>query len=113
MRIIYDNIQQVYGVQMEPSETITIINTDDIVEARKEFVSRMTWMFNQAICKQLKYDSIEYEEAFTNKTCASEEDHEWVCCGMSTAGSNYVCKKCYAHKTVPYTSSSSNYYKGE
>ena len=43
------------------------------------------------------------EVALTNKTCESEEDHEWECCGMSTAGSNYVCKKCYTHKFVPVT----------
>ena len=39
----------------------------------------------------------------TNKPCVSEEDHEWECCGMSTGGSEYVCKKCYSHKTVPYS----------
>ena len=38
----------------------------------------------------------------TNKTCQSESDHEWECVGMSTAGSNYICRKCYARKTVPY-----------
>ena len=38
-----------------------------------------------------------------NKTCQSEEDHEWECCGISTADSDYRCRKCYAHKTVPYT----------
>lgn len=35
-------------------------------------------------------------------------DHEWECCGMSTVGSDYVCKKCRAHKFEPYTSSSSS-----
>lgn len=38
----------------------------------------------------------------TNKTCQSESDHEWECVGMSTAGSNYICRKCLARKTVPY-----------
>lgn len=38
----------------------------------------------------------------TNKPCVSEEDHEWECCGISTIGSDYICKKCYARKTVPY-----------
>ena len=33
-------------------------------------------------------------------------DHEWECCGMSTAGSDYVCKKCRAHKFESYASSS-------
>jgi hypothetical protein len=36
-----------------------------------------------------------------NKTCTSDSDHEWECCGISTAGTIYMCKKCYAHKTVP------------
>ena len=49
----------------------------------------------------------------TNQTCKSEEDHEWECCGVSTVGCNYSCKKCGAHKDVPFTSSTSNHYKGE
>lgn len=53
------------------------------------------------------------KEIKTNQVCQSEEDHEWVCCGMSNGGSEYVCKKCRAHKFEPYTSSSSNIYKGE
>lgn len=52
------------------------------------------------------------KEVITNKTCKSEEDHEWYCCGVSTAGSLYCCKKCGAHKTEPFTSSTSNGYQG-
>lgn len=37
-----------------------------------------------------------------NKVCMSENDHEWECCGISTAGETYRCKKCYATKTYPY-----------
>ena len=37
----------------------------------------------------------------TNKICGSESDHEWECTGVSTAGTNYRCKKCYATKTYP------------
>lgn len=37
-----------------------------------------------------------------NKICESEEDHEWECCGVSTAGTTYMCKKCHTHKTYPY-----------
>lgn len=44
-----------------------------------------------------------YKETHTNKTCQSEEDHEWECCGVSTEGSHYVCKKCYARKFDPHT----------
>ena len=31
--------------------------------------------------------------------CKSECDHEWECTGISTAGTTYMCKKCYAQKT--------------
>lgn len=48
-----------------------------------------------------------------NKVCESEEDHEYECCGMSTEGSSYMCKKCGKYKFEPYTTSTSNYYKGE
>ena len=41
-------------------------------------------------------------ETQINKICTSESDHEWECCGVSTAGSDYRCKKCYAHKMIPY-----------
>lgn len=41
------------------------------------------------------------DDSLTNKICQSESDHEWECCGISTAGSNYRCKKCGAYKTVP------------
>ena len=116
MKIIYETNQNVYGVRIEPSETVTILNTDDIVEAREEFISKMKWLFNEAIRKKLKYnpgEDSEDTEASTNKTCKSEEDHEWECCGMSTAGSDYRCKKCGKYKFEPYTESTSNYYKGE
>lgn len=29
-------------------------------------------------------------------------DHEWECTGMSTAGTTYTCKKCFAHRTETY-----------
>lgn len=40
----------------------------------------------------------------TNEICKSEEDHQWECCGISTAGSTYVCKICGKHKTEPVKS---------
>ena len=54
MKIIYDNEQEMYLVTIEPTETETWINTFDIVEARKEFIERMAWMFNNAIAEKLK-----------------------------------------------------------
>ena len=41
------------------------------------------------------------DDAAVNKTCQSESDHEWECIGMSTGGTDYMCRKCYARKTVP------------
>ena len=41
------------------------------------------------------------DDAATNKTCQLESDHELECIGMSTAGTDYICRKCYARKTVP------------
>lgn len=42
------------------------------------------------------------DDAAANKTCQSESDHEWEYIGMSTGGTDYMCGKCYARKTVPY-----------
>ena len=42
------------------------------------------------------------DDAAANKTCQSESDHEWERIGMSTVGTDYMCGKCYARKTVPY-----------
>ena len=53
------------------------------------------------------------EVALTNKICESEKDHEYECCGMSTEGSSYMCKKCGKYKFEPYTTSTTNFYKGE
>ena len=36
--------------------------------------------------------------AFANKSCSSDFDHEWECCGISTNGTTYICKKCGTHK---------------
>ena len=41
------------------------------------------------------------DESLINKVCESEEDHEWECCGVSTVGTTYRCKKCHIYKTYP------------
>lgn len=43
-----------------------------------------------------------YDTATTSKRCQAESDHEWECVGMSTAGTDYMCRKCLARKTIPY-----------
>ena len=40
-------------------------------------------------------------ETLVNKMCVEESDHKWECCGLSTEGSYYRCKKCGACKTYP------------
>ena len=45
-----------------------------------------------------------WKDALVNKTCQSEEDHQWECCGISTGGSTYRCKKCNVYKNVSYPS---------
>ena len=57
MKVIYDMDQHVYCVKVESPETITFINTEDIVEARTEFIKCMTKMFNHAICEKLKNET--------------------------------------------------------
>ena len=42
------------------------------------------------------------KEALFNKPCMSYSDHEWECCGISTAGTDFICKKCNARKTYPH-----------
>jgi hypothetical protein len=53
VKIIYDNHQEIYLVKIEELETVTMIHTNDIVEAREEFVKCMTRLFNDAICEKL------------------------------------------------------------
>lgn len=54
MKVIYDPDSELYVIKLENSETTTLINTRDIVEAREEFVKCMTRLFNDAICEKLK-----------------------------------------------------------
>lgn len=52
MKVIYDNTAKVFIVINE--ETETVINTDDVVEARKIYLERMEWQFNDAVRNKLK-----------------------------------------------------------
>jgi hypothetical protein len=54
MTIIYDPRQEIYCVGMAQVEMVTYINAKDIVEAREEFISRMTWLFDEAVRKKLE-----------------------------------------------------------
>ena len=40
------------------------------------------------------------DDAFTNKMCQSESDHEWKITELSSVGASYMCRKCGAQKIV-------------
>lgn len=52
MKVIYDNKEHIFIVINEEVETL--INTDDIVEARKLYLERMEWQFNDAVREKLQ-----------------------------------------------------------
>ena len=54
MKIIYDDKENRYIVNLENYENIVVLNTNDIVEARERFVERMESLFNDAVRAQLK-----------------------------------------------------------
>ena len=54
MKVIYDDKENRYIVNLENYENITVLNTNDIVEARERFVERMESLFNDAVREQLK-----------------------------------------------------------
>lgn len=54
MKVIYDDKQQAYIVELENFESPLFINTDDIVEAKKYFIEHMTFLFDETIREQLK-----------------------------------------------------------
>lgn len=108
MKIIYS--KEGYQVLLDPSDAEIYINANNIVEARQHFIDRMTWLFDITVNERLQKTFDEQmedvkkvvDDAFANKMCESDEDHEWECCGISTAGNTYICKKCYTYRTVPF-----------
>ena len=54
MKVMYDSKQNVYVVQLEELEDITIIHTDDVAEAKKNFINSMSELFNKAVNEKLK-----------------------------------------------------------
>lgn len=52
MKVIYYDKEKMFLVINE--ETETIINTDDVVEAKNIYLERIAWQFNNAICNRLK-----------------------------------------------------------
>lgn len=54
MKVVFNNIENAYIAEFEYYEMKTLLNTNDIVEARKYFIEHMTTMFNNAVKEQLK-----------------------------------------------------------
>ncbi len=72
----------------------------------KECDKKISKQGQRAKCKPVDdaIDEVEKEyikEVLTNKMCVEESDHEWECTELSTTGTTYRCKKCYATKTYP------------
>lgn len=116
MKIIYDTKEDMYFVKTEYPETEIYINTNDITEARAEFLERMTRAFDDTVCDKFKDDITKYlpiKETDVIRKCKSEKDHKWMCCGISTVGSDYRCEKCGEYKFEPHTTSTLSYHRGE
>lgn len=104
MRIIYN--EDKYQISFDHSETEIYINTNNIVEARQNFIDRMIWLFdctvNERFQKTFDEQIDDMKKVVDDKpiilTCMSDEDHEWECTGISTEGMYYRCKKCNATK---------------
>jgi hypothetical protein len=47
-----------------------------------------------------------FMEHAVNTLCMTEADHEWESTGISTAGIDYHCRKCYAYKCIPFVTES-------
>ena len=54
MKIIYNDKEGKYIVNLENYENIVMLNTVDIVEAREYFIEHMKWLFDEAVREQLK-----------------------------------------------------------
>ena len=53
MKVVYDAAKEAYVVILMADEYVTCIKEEDIVEARKEFIYRMTRSFNEAVLNGL------------------------------------------------------------
>lgn len=70
----------------------------------------MTFAFDSTVNEQFQKtfdDALENVKKICNDIpyavvqCVSDVDHEWECCGMSTAGDTYRCRKCGTTKIYP------------
>ena len=91
------SLKRFYEARKEVTEEVKLL-TDKNKELAEENEALKTLLKKQLDDNKKDLPST---ETLVNKRCTSEEDHEWECCGISTIGSDYMCKKCGAYKTVP------------
>jgi hypothetical protein len=56
MKVVYDNKDDMYIVTVECPETTTYIKANGYAEARSEFLDRMKFMFDEALCNSVAID---------------------------------------------------------
>lgn len=54
MKIVYDDKETVYHIDLEYPETEMYIRADNIAEVREMFIERMAWLFDLTLREQLK-----------------------------------------------------------
>ena len=119
MKITYSN--EGYQILLEYPETEIYINADNIVDARKHFIDMMTFAFDSTVNERFQKTFDEQmkdvkkvvdNDVHAIKLCVSEVDHDWECCGLSSGGYEYRCRKCGARKTFPLSYSVSTTISG-
>lgn len=54
MKIVYDNKNEMYYIELEHPENTVCVNTKDITKAREYLIENITTLFNDAVNKQFK-----------------------------------------------------------
>ena len=54
MKIVYNDKSDIYRIDLIYPETEIYIKANDITEARKIFIERMAWLFDEAVSEKLK-----------------------------------------------------------
>ena len=84
---------------------VTLVSTDDI-EDKNYHRYKVDLQLDKKIPERGKRAEINPIDDYsgitlTNKICQTEEDHQWLCCGISSVGTTYYCTICGKHKTEP------------
>lgn len=119
MKITYS--KEGYQILLEYPETEIYINANNIIDARKHFIDMMTFAFDSTVNEQFQKtfdDALENVEKICSDIpyavvqCVSDVDHDWECCGLSSGGDEYRCRKCGIRRTFPLSYSVSTTISG-